>query len=106
MGGIVSEFTQSSDAYSRLADIDKDAIARVGLPCRRFSILVCFLSDLESFKTIQVPTCHSKSLLRIVASLHRISPTNHEPRLLPKDISVGVILYIPVSSLLRNLSLT
>ena len=105
MGGIVSYFTQSSDAYSRLTDIDKDAIARVGLPDGRFGILVCFLSDFESFKTIQVPTCHSKSSTSHRRMLSRyISPTNHEARL-PRHVSVEVIPYFPVSSLLRNLSL-
>ena len=70
----------------------------------------CFLSDFNiymflSFRTIQVPTCHSKSSTSHRRMLSRyISPTNHEPRL-PRDVSVEVIPYFPVSSLLCNLSL-
>ena len=78
-----------------------------GSGCRRdVWVFWCFLSDFESFQTIQVLTCHSKSSTSHRRILSRdISPTNHEPRLLPKDVSVEVIPYFPVSSLLRNLSL-
>ena len=90
MGGIVSDFAQSSDAYSRLTDIDKDTIARVGLTGRRL-VFRCVFSLTWSLCSYRSKRSRSSLAIQKVyfALSHLISPTNRELRLLPIYISVG-----------------
>ena len=89
-GGIVSDFTPSTDVCLRLTDTDKDTIARVGLPARLLVFWCVFSLTLSLCSYRSKWFSFSLAIQKVYfASSHLISPTNYEPRILPIYISVG-----------------
>ena len=79
---------QTSDVCSRLADIDKDTIARVGLQARRLVFWCIFPLTLSLCSYRSKWFRFSLDIQKVHFALsHLISPTNHELRLLPIYIS-------------------